>query len=115
SVERWFDHQMDYVSREYKRRVAKITLVAGTVLVLLFNINALTVGRYLYSNEVPVDNAVSTVAAKGISCPPGDNDCLHQLRRNLSSVIQPALPIGWSPVQDCSDPRADCNLLDQHA
>jgi hypothetical protein len=114
SVERWFDHQMDHVSHEYKRRVAKITLVAGTVLVLLFNINALTIGRYLYSNEVPVDNAVSTVAAKSASCALANTQCLYILRQNLSAVIQPALPIGWSTVQDCIG-RKDCNLLDKHA
>jgi len=116
-VERWFDHQMDHVSREYKRRVAKITLAAGTVLVLLFNVNALMIGRYLYSNETSVDLVVSTVAAKSASCS-GSNtmtECLQSLRRNVSPELQPVLPIGWSTVQDCSGPNADCNFLDQHA
>lgn len=116
SVEHWFDHQMDHVSREYKRRLAKITLAAGTVLVLLFNVNALLIGRYLYSNEVPVDNVVSAVAAKVASCPGSEvTECLQQLRRKLSPALQPVLPIGWSTVQDCSGPSADCNFLDQHA
>ena len=116
SVEHWFDHQMYHVSHEYKRRVARITLVAGTVLVLLFNINTLIVGRYLYSNDVPVDNALSSIAVKQSSCPNlTQEDCLFQVRQGLSAVTQPALPIGWSTVQDCADPRAQCNFLDEHA
>src|SRR6266705_2745502 len=45
SVEHWYDDHMDRVSGWYKRYVAKITLVVGAVLVLLLNINALTIAR----------------------------------------------------------------------
>ena len=44
SVEHWYDDHMDRVSGSYKRHVAKITLVVGAILVLLLNVNALTIG-----------------------------------------------------------------------
>ena len=68
SVENWYDDHMDRVSGWYKRHVAKITIVIGAILVLLLNINTLTIGRTLYSNSV-VRTAVSSVAAKTTSCP----------------------------------------------
>jgi len=45
SVEHWYDDHMDRVSGWYKRHVTIITLVAGAILVLLLNINAITIGR----------------------------------------------------------------------
>ena len=51
SVEHWYDDHMDRVSGWYKRHVAVITLVVGTILVLLFNINAVTIGRSLYGDS----------------------------------------------------------------
>ena len=59
---------MDRVSGWYKRYVAKITLVIGAVLVLLLNINVLTIGRTLYTQST-VSRAISTVAAKSANCP----------------------------------------------
>src|SRR5204863_6183142 len=72
SVESWYDNHMDRVSGWYKRRVAKITLVIGAILVVLLNINTLTIGRTLYSSSV-IGTAVSTVAAKTTSCPAKEN------------------------------------------
>jgi hypothetical protein len=115
SVEHWFDHQMDHVSHEFKRHVAKITLVAAAIIVLLFNINALAIGRYLYS-DFAVDSAVSSVATKSITCPPSQEvaECLGFLRQELSAASQLGLPVGWTTVPDCSAPFARCNWLDQH-
>jgi len=70
SVEHWYDDHMDRVSGWYKRHVAKITLAVGAILVLLLNINTITVGRALYSDSV-IRSAVGTLAAKGASCPQG--------------------------------------------
>ena len=64
SLEHWYDDHMDRVSGWYKRHVAWITLVAETVLVLLLNINAITIGRALYSDSA-IRTAAGTVAAKG--------------------------------------------------
>ena len=114
AVEHWYDDHMDRVSGWYKLNAAKITLVAGAILIILFNINALTIGRTLYT-ESTVSTAVSTVAAKGTNCPAGQNsqDCLTQLQAQLSAAATSGLPIGWGTVRDCLAPTAKCNWMDQ--
>ena len=113
SVENWYDDHMSRVSGWYKRRVAKITIVVGAILVLLLNINALTIGRTLYSNSV-VRTAVSTVAAKTTSCQDqSQQKCLAGLQQQLSATAQAGLPVGWATVADCAVPQSSCNWLDQ--
>src|SRR5262249_23404308 len=114
SVEQWYDDHMDRVSGWYKRNAAKITLAAGAILIVLLNINALTIGRTLYT-ESAVSMAVSNVAAKGTSCPAGQKpqDCLANLQAQLSAAATAGLPIGWATVRDCLAPTARCNWLDQ--
>lgn len=110
-VEQWYDDHMDRVSGWYKRHVAKVTLAAGAVLIVLFNINALTIARTLYS-ENTVSTAVSSVAAKVTSCPASESqqECLADLQAQLSAT---GLPVGWGTVRDCRQPGARCNWLDQ--
>jgi len=113
SVEDWYDDHMSRVSGWYKRHVAKITIVIGAILVLLLNINTLTIGRTLYSNSV-VRTAVSSVAAKSTSCQGKDQQtCLADLQSQLSAAAQAGLPIGWRTVADCNAPKASCNWLDR--
>jgi hypothetical protein len=114
SVENWYDDHMSRVSGWYKRHVAKITIVIGAILVLLLNINTLTIGRTLYSNSV-VRTAVSSVAVKTTSCPAGESTqkCLGDLQAQLSAATQAGLPIGWVTVADCAAPNIHCNWLDR--
>jgi hypothetical protein len=114
SVESWYDDHMDRVSGWYKRHVAIITLVVGTVLVVLFNINALTIGRTLYTQNT-VSSAISAVAAKGAGCPANSSQsaCLGDLQAQVSAAAAAGLPIGWGTVRDCTQPHAQCNWLDQ--
>jgi hypothetical protein len=114
SVEQWYDDHMDRVSGWYKRHVAAITLVAGAILVVLVNINALTIGRTLYT-ESTVSTAISNVAAKVTSCPATESqqECLANLQAQLSAAATAGLPIGWGTVRDCTQPGARCNWLDQ--
>lgn len=114
SVESWYDDHMDRVSGWYKRHVAIITLVVGTVLVVLFNINALTIGRTLYTQNT-VSSAISAVAAKGPGCPVNSSRsaCLTDLQAQVSAAAAAGLPIGWGTVRDCTEPHAQCNWLDQ--
>ena len=113
-IEHWYDDHMDRVSGWYKRHVAKITLVVGAILILLLNINTLTIGRTLYT-ESTVSSAVSTAAAKGTDCSvsPDRQACLDNLQAQLSAVAAAGLPVGWGTVRDCRAPRARCNWLDQ--
>jgi hypothetical protein len=114
AVEHWYDDHMDRVSGWYKQSAAKITLAAGAILIILLNINALTIGRTLYT-ESAVSTAVSAVAAKGTSCPATQNPqaCLANLQAQLSAAAAAGLPIGWSTVRDCLAPAAKCNWMDQ--
>lgn len=114
SVEAWYDDHMDRVSGWYKRHVARITLAAGAVLVLLLNINTITIGRALYSDSA-VRSAVATAAAKAGSCPDGtqQSSCLADLETRLTTAAQAGLPLGWGTVTDCAAAQAHCNLLDQ--
>ena len=114
SVENWYDDHMARVSGWYKRRVAKITFLIGAILVLLLNVNTLTIGRTMYSNSV-VRTAVSSVAAKATSCPPGETKqaCLTDLQAQLSAATQAGLPIGWGTVAACAAPKASCNWLER--
>ena len=113
SVEQWYDDHMDRVSGWYKRYVAKFTLAAGVVIVILLNLNALTIGRTLYT-ENAVSAAISSVATKATSCS-GQNqqDCLANLEGQLSAAAAAGLPIGWGTVRDCSEPTALCNWWDR--
>ncbi len=113
SVENWYDDHMSRVSGWYKRHVAKITIVVGAILILLLNINTLTIGRTLWNNSV-VRTAVSTVAAKTTSCQnQSQQDCLAVLQKQLSAAAQAGLPIGWATVPDCAAPKTSCNWLEQ--
>jgi hypothetical protein len=114
AVENWYDDHMDRVSGWYKRHVARITLAFGLVLVVLLNINALTIGRTLYS-ESTVSTAISTAAAKSGNCSGSQSGpaCLEKLQAQLSAAETAGLPIGWGTVRDCTLPGARCNWLDQ--
>ena len=122
SVEQWYDDHMDRVSGWYKRHVAIITLVVGAILVVLLNINALTIGRTLYT-ESAVSTAVSNLAVKDTNCPtPSPNSaqsleaqqkCLEDLQGQLSAAASAGLPIGWGTVRDCTEQGAHCNWWDR--
>jgi len=114
SVEHWYDDHMDRVSGWYKRHVAKITLLAGVIIVLLLNVNALAIGRALYSDSA-VRAAVSAVAAKRTTCPVSQSQqaCLDGLQAQVSALAQAGLPIGWGTVRDCAAPKAACNWPDR--
>jgi hypothetical protein len=114
SVESWYDDHMDRVSGWYKRHVAKITLLVGAILILLLNINTLTIGRALYT-ESTLAAAVSSVAAQSTPCPVSQDQqtCLLNLERRLSSAAAAGLPVGWPTVPACSPAKARCNWLEQ--
>jgi hypothetical protein len=114
SVEKWYDDHMDRVSGWYKRNVAKITLAVGFIIAILLNLNALTIGRTLYT-ENAVSAAVSSVAAKAApsSCSTASQDCFADLEGQLSAAAAAGLPIGWGTVRACREPGTHCNWLDR--
>jgi hypothetical protein len=113
SVEQWYDNHMDRVSGWYKRRAALITTLAGAILVLLLNINTITIGHALYGDSA-VHSAVSTAAAKNPPCPTTQAACLSQLETEVSNAAQAGLPLGWGTVPACAEEGAHCGWLAQH-
>ena len=107
SVEQWYDDHMDRVSGWYKRRTAWITLVVGAIMVVILNLNALTIGRTLYT-ENAVSAAVSSVAAKTTPCTTVSEDCLSKLDGDLSAAAAAGLPIGWGTVRACQEHGVAC-------
>jgi hypothetical protein len=112
SVERWYDDHMARVSGWYKRHVTIITLAVGAVLVLLLNINTITIGSTLYSDST-IRSAVSAVAVKGANCPNDQPSCLGNLEDQLAVAARAGLPLGWATVADCAGPNAKCNWWEQ--
>jgi hypothetical protein len=120
SVEHWYDDHMDRVSGWYKRRTTWITFGVGLILILLLNINAITIGRALYSDSA-ARTAVSSLAAKSAACPssqdPKNQDqqnCLERLERQVSDAAQAGLPLGWGIVPACAPPNAGCSLWERY-
>jgi len=112
SIESWYNDHMDRVSGWYKRHVAKITITVGAILVILLNINTITIGRTLYSNSV-VGTAVSTVAAHNSTCRADNQQCLATLQADLSAATQAGLPVGWPTVSACLMKGASCSWWQQ--
>ena len=112
AVENWYNDHMDRVSGWYKRHVAKITIVVGAILVILLNLNTISIGRALYTNSV-IGSAVSTAAANHPPCSTADSACLARLQTDLSAVAQSGLPVGWATVAGCTAPHTSCNWLQE--
>jgi hypothetical protein len=87
------------------------------ILVLLFNINAVTIGRALYSDSA-TRSAVSTVATQGNPCPASSSDqqqnCLANLEKRVSDAAQAGLPLGWGAVPACTAPNVKCGWLERY-
>jgi len=112
SVEKWYDDHMDRVSGWYKRRVGTITLAFGAVIVVLLNLNVITIGRTLYT-ESAVSAAISTVAGKTSCSGEKSQDCLDSLEGQISAAAAAGLPVGWGTVRDCTEPKAYCGWWEQ--
>ena len=103
-VEHWYDDQMDRVSGWYKRHVRWISLVIGFLLVLAFNLNAVTIARSLYSDEA-LRGAVVTEAADAATCGAKDPAlCVSDLRAEVAKFTGVGLPLGWGTVAACATP-----------
>src|SRR4051794_40343458 len=108
-IERWYDDQMARVSGWYKRHVRWISLVVGLVLVLAFNVNAISIGRALYGDEA-VREAVVTQAAQAADCSKdeGAASCLQKIEQQVTKARALGLPLGWERVPQCTTGGRDC-------
>ena len=109
SVESWFDLTMDRVSGWYKRRTQVSLAVIATVVTLLFNADALQVGRALWNDDA-VRAAVVAQAQKSVDdgnakmdVGQGVSKSAGTLSEQVADVNALELPLGWSTDPD--DPR----------
>jgi hypothetical protein len=111
NVEQWYDDHMARVSGWYKRHVRWISLALGALLVLAFNLNVLSIGRALYTDQA-LRGSVVTQATQASQC--GTKDpatCLRELRTELDRARGAGLPVGWATVPSCASSK--CNWLEQ--
>lgn len=116
SVEQWYDNQMSRVSGWYKRHVRWISLAIGAALVLLFNVNAVTIAQALYSDEA-LREGIVTQAMAASDCgekPPAE--CLASAREQIASARGAGLPLGWGVVPDClpADQASACTAPEKY-
>jgi hypothetical protein len=109
SVETWFDLTMDRVSGWYKRRTQVSLCVIATIVTLVFNADALQVGRALWNDDAVratvVAQAQRTVE-EGQAEPDvgqGVSESAETLSQQVADVQSLQLPVGWST--DPEDPR----------
>jgi hypothetical protein len=97
NLEGWFNQAMERVSGFYKRKVQLALLVYALLLVLLLNVDTVTLGRTLWTNGV-LRQAV--VAAAGQQ----DNQTPSNVAETLRKVTDLNLPLGWASAP-AGDPR----------
>jgi hypothetical protein len=107
SLEHWYDDHMARVSGWYKRHVKWISLGLATAFVLVFNLNAVDIGRTLYSDE-SVRTALVTQAEHVADCDQQDRACLVKLRKELRDAQNAGIPLGWGTDPICTLDGADC-------
>jgi hypothetical protein len=112
AIERWYDDQMARVSGWYKRHVRWISLTIGLVLVVAFNVNAISIGRALYSDEA-LRGAVVTEAAQASDCTGDAATCLKSIDDQIAKAKTLGLPLGWKPIARCAT-TDDCSALDAY-
>jgi hypothetical protein len=103
NLEGWYDAQMDRISGAYKRWAKRWLIVFGLAAALLLNIDAIQVGRALYSDE-PLRQAVAAAAANGSLCEQGQDlaDTRACVTDTLDDLDAAGLPVGW-PMDDRPD------------
>ncbi len=112
NLEHWYDDQMSRVSGWYKRHTRWVSLALGVIVVLVFNLNVLTIARSIYTDEA-LRGSIVTQATQASNC--GEKDpatCLKDLRGTLASVRGAGLPIGWTKVAPCASPQTGCNWFE---
>jgi hypothetical protein len=100
-IARWYDSAMDRLSGSYKRFTQVFTFVAGLILAVAFNVDAITIGHQLYND--PAARAAMTAAAEkqvqaGLPAKPGgDLSELQKLFQEARAQLDATNLVGWGP------------------
>lgn len=113
-IERWYDAHMERVSGWYKRHTRWISLAVGAVIVLVFNVNAVSIARDLYTDQALRESVVTT-AFKTANCPTGSpSTCIADARKAISDLRGGGLPIGWGEIPACRVRGAHCSFANRY-
>jgi hypothetical protein len=98
-LEAWFDGAMDRVSGQYRRHTQVWVLLGSLVVAVALNVNTISIVQGLSENSAMrkaiADNAGLVADDKTLT------DSQAKLDRQIASVRQAGLPIGWdAPVRD---------------
>jgi hypothetical protein len=97
------------VSGWYKRHIAKWSLIIGAMLVLLLNVNSISIARTLYTDE-DVRAAVTALATESTRCQDLQGQaldtCQNTLAGQLLNAQEAGLPLGWTVIPQCRQPGA---------
>jgi hypothetical protein len=111
-LENWFNARMDQLSELYRRALTLYSIVIGTLLVLLLNVDALHIGLTLWSEptrrdaivllaEQAVQSSALTAPDAADDSPPPLDTALRQFDTTLESLLALSVPLGWAylPVE----------------
>ena len=103
-IEQWYDDHMARVSGWYKRHVRWISLGLALLFAAFFNLNAIEIGRTLYSDEA----VRAQVVQQAQGCQPAQatttRPCLEAIRKAENAGI----PIGWATAEVCAVEDETC-------
>jgi hypothetical protein len=92
----WYEHSMDRLSGVYRRNIKVLSIVIGSTLALLINVDSLFMIRRISENtatrSVIVENALQI---QGCETDLSSAQCMTQLDALLDETT---VPIGWHPV-----------------
>lgn len=88
----------------YKRHVRWITLLIGALIVLLFNVNAVSIAHSLYTDQALRESVVTQAVAASKCDNEAPDVCLDKVQKQISDARDAGLPVGWGLVASCADP-----------
>lgn len=96
-VEEWYDQKMERASGVYKRKVQWFILLWAVLIVVLLNLDTLSIMKSLSSNDAlreGIANKAITISAPATS---GSADSAASIEQTKSALDNLGLAIGWSP------------------
>ena len=96
-IEDWFDGQMTRLSLRYRRRARIASVFIGLFLAVICNVDAISVTRTLYGDDVTRAALVAQAESLTESCATKSGDelttCLSDAGDEVKEAV--ALPVGW--------------------
>lgn len=96
-VEGWFNNSMDRLGGAYKRRMQIVAIVTGIIVAVALNVDSAAIVKSLWTDPV-VRQAVVAQANQTQALPStsGQTPSVQDIAKNVSSLSELSLPIGWS-------------------